>query len=96
MTEFLFQRCQDQTVDELPDIGYEPNRLKVPGFVVIAKVIGLDPFVQNHDCLRKDVLPKPSSICRESPLVDPKDHKADMPKHKFLGLSLAATLSLSD
>jgi len=96
MAKFLSQGCQDQAVDELPDIRYESNRLKVPGFVVIAEVIGLNPFVQNNDRLRKNVLPKPSHISRKSPLMYPEDHKANVAKDKLLGLGLATALSLSN
>ena len=96
MAEFLFQRRQDQPVEKFPDIGYESNRLKVPGFVVIAEVIGLDPFVQNNDRLRKDILPEPSSISRESPFMDPEDHKANVAEDKILGLGLATALGLTD
>jgi len=84
MAEFLFQRCQDQPVDEFPDIGYESNRLKVPALVVIAEVIRLDLFVQDNDRLRKNVLPEPAGISRKSAFVDAKNDEADVPQNQLV------------
>ena len=96
VAKFFFQRCQDQPIDAFPYVGYKSNRLKVPEFVVIAEIIGLDPFIQNNDRLRQDVFPEPSSISRESPFMDSENHKANMAQNKLLGLGFAATLGLSN
>ena len=96
MAKLLFQRCQDQTIDKLPDIGDEADRLEIPLLVIIAKVIGLNPLVQNGDRLRKNILSEPPGIRRESSFVDPEDYKTNVAENEFLGLNLAASLGLSN
>ena len=79
MAEFLSQRFQDQAVDEFPNIGYEPNGLEIPLFVIVSEVIGLDLPIHKNNYLRKNVLPEPSGIDWECAFVDPENHEANMP-----------------
>ena len=56
----------------------------------------MDLFVEEKDALREQILPEPFGISRKGALVDPEDHKANVPEDKILGLGFAATLGLSD
>jgi hypothetical protein len=96
MPEFFFQRCQNQTIDKFPNVGYKSDGFEIPLLVIVAKVIGLNPLIQDNYRLRKNVLPKPSGITWESAFMNPEDYKANVTQNKFLGLSIAATLGLSN
>ncbi|HOG23618.1 MAG TPA: hypothetical protein PK590_03105, partial [Candidatus Omnitrophota bacterium] len=62
MVELLFKRCQDQPIDEFPDVRNKSNGLEDPGFVVVTKVIGLAPCIHKNDRLRKNILSEPASV----------------------------------
>jgi hypothetical protein len=96
VAKFLLERSKDKAIDRLPDIGDEPNRLKIPVLVIVAEVIGVDFFVEEKDSLGEQVLPKPFGIGRKSTLVDPEDHEPDMTKHELLGFRLTAPLGQPD
>ena len=76
--KLFLKRSKDKAVDRLPDIGNEPDRLKIPVLVIVAEVIGMDFFVEEKDALREQVFPEPFNVNGKRALADPKDYEPDM------------------
>ena len=96
VAKFFLERSKDKAIDRLPDIGDEPDRLKIPVLVIVAEVIGVDFFVEEKDSLGEQVLPKPFGVRRKGALVDPEDHEPDMTEYDLLCFRLTTPLGKPD
>jgi hypothetical protein len=84
MAKFFFERCKDEAIDELPYIRHKPHRFKLPLFVIITKVVGVNLGVEEKNALGEQVLPKPFGKCWKSSFMDPENYKATMAQAWYL------------
>lgn len=96
MSKLFSERSQNKSVNGLPDIGNEADRLEDAVPVIIAEVIAVNLVVEEKDALGEQIFTKAFSIGRKGSLVDSENHEPDMPEYKLLGFRLTAPFGHPD